>query len=96
MAGSVGPPPKLRDRPTPATGCPQRIGEFRRSSRRWTFRGQTVDAAWLLRVELLIAALVAHRVSHQISASRNRVPDVSITGPSMDELTSLRSGPGMP
>jgi hypothetical protein len=26
------------------------MGEFRRSSQRWAFRGQTVDAAWLLRV----------------------------------------------
>jgi hypothetical protein len=25
-------------------------GEFRRSSQRWAFRGQTVDVAWLLRV----------------------------------------------
>jgi ABC-2 type transport system ATP-binding protein len=26
------------------------VGEFRRSLQRWAFRGQTVDAAWLLRV----------------------------------------------
>jgi hypothetical protein len=25
------------------------LGEFRRSLQRWAFRGQTVDAAWLLR-----------------------------------------------
>jgi hypothetical protein len=34
---------------TMETQCPVEDGEFRRSSQRWAFRGQTVDAAWLLR-----------------------------------------------
>jgi len=32
------------------TSMPEGDGEFRRSSQRWAFRAQTVDAAWLLRV----------------------------------------------